>query len=689
MDEIFLMLSLAAFTLVAGLCSIVFNRLKMPPLIGYLVAGIILANFWHVTEDGEHIIKILADMGLVLLMFCIGLEINLKKLRKQGMFAIIVCMVQMPIILIGGFIAGELIGMNLVQSLALGAIMSGSSTAVVMAVLKSQNYLDRDHNESIILVLIIEDIGQVILLSILAPMMSGSSMDPDALIIMILSIVIFMAGAIFIGLRLLPPFINWISDNVSREVTIILVLGLTFSMAYLSILVGLSMAIGAFLMGMIVASARKSREIHHSIEPMENLFMAMFFISVGMEVSVVAMVDNIVMTLGILVIFLVLKILAVYLGYFVANEKGKICFLSAVSLTVMGEFAFIIAKEALDLSVISQEFYTAIVGSALLSMVLLPIIAKFAERAYDTADSKCPSVIKKQFGKVVARRDNFYHSMMMSSAKSRKAIRRSMAYAYMNVLFIVIIQAIFFFCVDPLAHWLVDRLGLTYDHWVMILMVLNFMLLFIPAHQLVSNVKFLDSAVVRGSKILSKNNNRSHLFYQSALEFNSIAAAFTIVALIIAIVPNPLHTWEHAYLFAVAAGVLLFLWFLSYLKKRTEKQNKALGFDVDEEEAPESEEKEEKPPEPAEEAPNKKVSIDVRNVGTLEKHRISSDEDYEVEIFIRSDDGKFRSHLRQSDSQTSSDSDRTASVSRDTISESSTTISPWHMTVFTFRLLPE
>jgi len=571
LDEALLMMSLAVFTLIAGLCSVVFNRLKVPPLIGYLIAGIILANIWTITEEGEMVVDYLSDMGLVLLMFCIGLEINLRKLKKQGMFAIIVCMVQMPIILVAGYLVGMGMGMGMVPALALGAIMSGSSTAVVLAVLKSQNYLDKEHNEMIIMVLIIEDIAQVILLSILGPLMAGSGMDPSRLLIMIVSIIVFMAGSIFIGLRLLPIFINWLSDNVPKEVLIIIVLGLTFGMAYLSILVGLSMAIGAFLMGLIVSSTRKSHEIHHSIEPMENLFMAMFFISVGMEVSVHALVNNIIPTILIYLSFLVIKVVAVFIGYFVANEKGRVCFLSAISLTVMGEFAFIIAKEALNQNVIGQDIYTSVIGAALISMILLPIIAKFAERMWDHLENRSPERLRPLIDRIVQKRDDIYYNITMTSSKSRSALRRSMAFAYINVIIIVLIQIVFTFTV-PISDWLVDNLGFTAVTWDWILTIVRALLTFIPAYRLVLEVRFLDSIVIKSSKLMTRRLG-SYASYSKALRFNTVLLAFIIVCVIIAILPNPLLGWDQFILFGATAGVLLFFYVLSILKKINDKDS--------------------------------------------------------------------------------------------------------------------
>ena len=258
--ELSVITSVAAFTLLAALCSTVFNKIKLPPLIGYIVAGIVITTVWTVPESGMEMVDVLSDIGLVMLMFCIGLEINLKKIRKQGLFAIGIVVIQLPIMMIGGIVGGSLLGFDMVQCICLGAILSGSSTAVVLAVLKNQNELDDDHKESLVLILIMEDIGQVTILSIITPIMAthDPSIDLNSLIVMIVSILAFMLFSIFVGLRVVPRAINWVSDNVSDEILTLLSVGLAFGMALLSVEIGLSMAIGAFLMGMMIDDCRKS-----------------------------------------------------------------------------------------------------------------------------------------------------------------------------------------------------------------------------------------------------------------------------------------------------------------------------------------------------------------------------------------------------------------------------------------------
>lgn len=575
MDGTALLTSMALFALLAGLCSILLNRLKLPPLIGYLVAGIVVANVFEVNHTGETVISMLSDMGLVLLMFCIGLEINLKKIRKQGMFALEVAVIQLPLMLLGGFIAGNFMGFNTIQCITLGAIISGSSTAVVMAVLKSQNKLDREHIDTLVLITIMEDIGQVIILSMITPVLAGSTMDPVDLMVMIVSIIVFMLTSIFVGLRFVPRVINWVSDNVSNEILMILSVGMAFGMALLSTYVGLSMAIGAFLMGMIMSACRRSKEINDTIEPMKNLFMAMFFISVGMEISVGTLVNNIGMILAIFLVFAVLKSSTVFLGYWVGNQDGRTGFISAVGLVAMGEFAFIIAKEALDFGVVDESFYTSVIGAALVSMIMLPILTRYSDVVWDKAVDKCPDWLNKHINKLNSARDDLYMNIYATSKKSRKALRRGMTRAYINVLVIAVLEVAFYIAIPELGPFLLDAFGGDLFLWYVGLLVVNFMVLLIPATYLVKNVKFLDEIVIAGAHHISRLDGREDEFghlYQRFLDMNTHFMAIVIVFVIILIVPNPLPLSAHLLILVIAVATSYILYRHSENKRKKRKE---------------------------------------------------------------------------------------------------------------------
>ena len=568
MEELALLTSLAVFTLLAAACSIIFNKIRLPPLIGYIVAGIIIANVWTITNDSEQIVSILSDIGLVMLMFCIGLEINLRKIRKQGLFAMGVVIIQLPLMMLGGIVAGMLLGYDMVQCICLGAIISGSSTAVVMAVLKSQKELDADHKESLVLVLIMEDIGQVIILSMITPIMASNdpSVDVNSLIVMIVSIIVFMVASIVVGLKLIPRAINWVSDNVSDEILTVFSVGLAFGMALLSIYIGLSMAIGAFLMGMMIAGSRKSKEINHKIEPMRDLFMAIFFISIGMEITVSSLIDNIGTIIVLYLIFLILIVVAVFIAYWVENETCRNGFLSAVSLATMGEFAFIIASEALGFGAIDQSFYTSVVGAALLSMIILPFLSRYSPRIWDKSVEKCPRPIYATCCRLNETRERVYSRVYATSKKSRKAMYRSMTHSYINILAIAAIEIAFYFLIPVCVDWITANFGGTRDLWSIVMLMVNFAVLMMPVYHLVNNVKFLDEMIIGGARRIAKregNLSEPGAIYRRFLEINTYIMVLIIVALIVIICPNSVGLWQHLVVLGLAAIVLA----VFYLKR--------------------------------------------------------------------------------------------------------------------------
>jgi CPA2 family monovalent cation:H+ antiporter-2 len=580
LDETLLLTSIALFTLLAGVCSIVFNKLKLPPLIGYLVAGIVIANLLTISETGTIAVEMLSDFGLVLLMFCIGLEVNIKKIKKQGVFAITVAVVQLPLMVVGGIVAGMFMGYDPVQSIALGAIISGSSTAVVMAVLKSQNKLTKEQIDMLVLITIMEDIGQVVMLSMLTPVLAGSTMDVTNLVVLIVSIAVFMIASLFIGLKIIPRMINWVSDNVSPEIVIVFSVGLAFGMALLASKAGLSMAIGAFLMGMLMSGCRKAKDINEAIEPMKSLFMAMFFISVGMEVHLSTLSGNIPTILIFYLLFAVLKTATVFLGYWIGGESGRYGFISAVSLTAMGEFAFIISKEALDYGVVDENFYTSVIGAALLSMISLPILTRYSDKIWDKGSSICPEFVHNWIDMLDGVRDAIYAAFMTTTKKSKKAVRRGMTYAYIDVLAILFIEVIFYAGVPIVGPMLADMFGGDLHLWYFGLVMLNFLVLLFPTSYLVRSVREIENIIVKNSRMLVAMEGEMDFIrrgnkYRRYLEITTLLMVTFIDLLLIAIVPNPLGLAEHLYVIAAAIVIVIVLYYYmvkSHSPDKTEEE---------------------------------------------------------------------------------------------------------------------
>ena len=342
--------------------------------------------------------------------------------------------------------------------------------------------------------------------------------------------------------------------------------GLAFGMALLSIYIGLSMAIGAFLMGMMIAGSRKSKEINHKIEPMRDLFMAIFFISIGMEITVSSLIDNIGTIIVLYLIFLILIVVAVFIAYWVENETCRNGFLSAVSLATMGEFAFIIASEALGFGAIDQSFYTSVVGAALLSMIILPFLSRYSPRIWDKSVEKCPRPIYATCCRLNETRERVYSRVYATSKKSRKAMYRSMTHSYINILAIAAIEIAFYFLIPVCVDWITANFGGTRDLWSIVMLMVNFAVLMMPVYHLVNNVKFLDEMIIGGARRIAKregNLSEPGAIYQRFLEINTYIMVLIIVALIVIICPNSVGLWQHLVVLGLAAIVLA----VFYLKR--------------------------------------------------------------------------------------------------------------------------
>ncbi|KQM10739.1 hypothetical protein AOA80_11175 [Methanomassiliicoccales archaeon RumEn M1] len=363
MDEFRIVIDMAILLLIAGVFAVVFAKIRMPPILGYITAGIIIgpSMFPEVWVEGSTV-SLLSSLGIVLLLFYIGLETDITKLRATGSKILIIVLIQMPVMVAVGYILGILLGMDFVQSIFLGAIISGTSTAVVVGVLKTAKHIDADMAKLIVTITIFEDVGQVLILTMAAPLLAGDTPALGSTATMIVGLILFIGMSVVFGMTLVPRLINWIGKRYSPEIVLIVAVGLCFAMAAVSASIGLDVAIGAFLMGMMIAISKFGHKLMQKVEPVKELFMAVFFISIGMQVSPGLIVDNLGLAIIMAVVFIAAKVVTISLGSYLVNMTARDSLLVATSLLAMGEFAFIIAKAALDAGVVTDGFYAAVIG---------------------------------------------------------------------------------------------------------------------------------------------------------------------------------------------------------------------------------------------------------------------------------------------------------------------------------------
>lgn len=584
-SESALILTMMVLMLLAGVCAVIFHFIKLPPIIGYLLAGILIINVFNMKDNpsfSQDAVIIFKNLGLVMLMFGIGTELSIDKIRKTGKFAVIVAVIQLPLMVLSGYVFGILLfGLNAVGAITLGAVISGSSTAVVAAVLSTQKRISKENAETLILVTVVEDIGQVIILSMVTPLFIGGNMGATDMIALIIKIVLFMAIAIFIGIKFVPRFLNWIGEKTSGEILLIFSIGLCFAMAWLSTFIGMSMAIGAFLMGMIVSQCKFSHQLQIKTEPMKQLFMAVFFISIGMEVTFSGFVSSLPMAIGIFLVFMISKFVTVFLGYFVGGKNFELSFVSSVSLMAMGEFAFIISSEAYSKGAVDNGFYSAVIGAALMSMVALPIISK---KMYTVVDKVHASDGKlKTLGlRAYSVRDDIKQKVD-SSPSMGAIISKSLKKTYVCFLLIIVIEIVFSALAPQLNSFFTSLVGefITVDNlerYVHIgIMLLNFFLLVIPTYSIVSSVKFISKILKEDVKPdATEEEKKIHNIYKTVIDFSTIAIVFVIDFLLMAVVPGPFGDKSSLITIPIAIGIFILATVLSILAKKREKMRENL-----------------------------------------------------------------------------------------------------------------
>ena len=563
MEETVLLINMAVLLLLGSICSIVFKRLKMPAAIGYIMCGIILSNYWGgESTETEEIVEFLSDLGLVLMMFCIGMELNLKKLRKMGAFSAMVVMIQVPIMLAGGYIGATALGLNALQAIVFGAIISGSSTAVITIVLAEQERISRADVETLILVTVIEDVAQVLIMSAVSPLMSGQNMDITGIVIMLVTIVIFMVSAIFIGLLFIPKLLDYIGKKYPDEILLVLSLGLCFGLSYISVFVGMSMAIGSFMMGVIVSQSKTHIAIGHEVEPMKNVFMMMFFISIGLLIKPEDILNNLSTIFIIYAIYFVLKAGSVLLAYFIGNKPIRLGFYCSISLVAMGEFAFIISKEAFNNGIITSDFYAAVIGAALISMIFLPLISSKSEGIADFVQVKTPQPIVNGFMKFEVMRSNFYARLSMVTKDTMVTFRSRLARLYIDLIIIVLVQIVFVIFTPGLADIINNNTPESIRLYLIItlVMLLDFLLLVPVLYRTMVNATYLAKVYINSArKAASAGKDNAHSpivsLMKSMIKVNNWIYVVSFDILILLVTPNSLDLFGH--FVVAAAGILI------------------------------------------------------------------------------------------------------------------------------------
>ncbi len=435
------MLEIALITIIAGVCSVVFTKLRFPAVIGYMVAGMLLGPTvigGYVYFDTQ-VIDFLANIGIALLMFSIGLDFNLKRLRKIGGFAILAGTVEVALMMLLGYTLGLVLGLSSAASIFLAAIMAISSTAVIFKVLVDTGQITKEWVEPVIGVLIIEDLAGVILLTMTSPLLTGQNPDITSTLNIFVWILAFIAFSLVLGLAVVPWLINRVAQRYSSETLLLVSLGLCFGFALFAVGIGLSLTIGAFIMGVLISQSKHGEEVTHKIGSIKEMFLAVFFVSIGMLVDPMLVVQGLMVALVIALVFVLGKTFSVTIGCYFANLPARTSFYAGVAMVAIGEVSFILANSGVQAGILSPELYASIIGASIITMIVLPISIRSGPRELDWIVRHLPKRFLSSLKAIEGVRMDV-RRRLSASAERRAEIRRQLFWLFIDIVIFIFIQ---------------------------------------------------------------------------------------------------------------------------------------------------------------------------------------------------------------------------------------------------------
>lgn len=376
---------LALILIVAAIVTLVFKKLKQPVVLGYIVAGFLVSDkmpYMPSVADESHSVEEWADIGVMFLMFCLGLEFSIKKILKQGTAPVKAALITIAAMLSLGIGVGKMFGWTDMNCIFLGGMMAMSSTTIIYKAFDDLELHGYKFASMVMSVLILEDIFGIVMMVILQTIAGGSA-EGGSIINSLVGIMLFLVLSFSIGLLVIPVAFKRIRQLASAETLLIVSLGLCCTMAFISTKLGFSAALGAFLIGSVISETPEVEKINKVVEPVKNLFGAIFFVSVGMLVDPEILDDY-----ALPIIILVLAIIvgqAIFgsLGYFISGETLKSSMRCGFSMAQIGEFSFIIATLGLSLGVISDFLYPVVVAVSVITTFLTPYMIRAANPAYN------------------------------------------------------------------------------------------------------------------------------------------------------------------------------------------------------------------------------------------------------------------------------------------------------------------
>lgn len=391
---------LAIIMILAAIVTLAFFKIKQPLIIGYLFVGMLIGPLsplwaWLLPEVGppsEAIggigilsditaLSLFAEIGVILLLFVIGIEFPLTKIRSIGKVAVGVGTIGLFSTLGAIFIAANYLGMNFMDSLFIAAALSISSTAIIVKILEDAGKIKKESSILVLGILIVEDVIAVILISTLQSIALVGTVSIEGIIVVVIVAVGLIVGTFTIGTRVIPPLIDKVAATEHKEILLLSILGVCFGYSLLANIVGLSVAIGAFLAGVLVAESKSSEVSKILSSPIKDMFVAIFFVSVGALMDISQIEDYIFIALALILVATGMKFGGNMLGNVIFRQKPRKSLRSAFALAApRGEFSIVIVKVGVDLGVVSAFLFPLIGIITIITAFIAPFFVKASDK---------------------------------------------------------------------------------------------------------------------------------------------------------------------------------------------------------------------------------------------------------------------------------------------------------------------
>lgn len=443
---------LALILTTGAITTLLFRRIKQPLVLGYIIAGFLVGPHLSLTPTVADTanVKTLADIGVIFLLFSLGLEFSFKKLMRVGGSASITAFVEIIFITILGYFAGKWMGWSTMDSLFLGGMLASSSTTIIIKAFDELGLKTKQFARVVFGVLVVEDIVVILLMVLLSTVAVTKQFEGSEMLFTIAKLLFFLLLWFIAGIFLLPTLLKKAKTLLDEETLLILAVGLCLGMVVVATQAGFSAELGAFIMGSILAETTKAEKVEHLIKPVKDLFGAIFFVSVGMLIDPVTIMEYKWPVLLITLFTLVGKLLSTTLGALLSGQPLKQSIQVGMSMAQIGEFAFIVAALGLSLGVTSDFLFPVAVGTSAITTFTTPYMIKFSPLFYEF-------VVKVLPKKWVANLNSYSSSTQNIQAESnwKKVIK-----SYINIVITngIILLALALLSVNFLFPFLADQI---------------------------------------------------------------------------------------------------------------------------------------------------------------------------------------------------------------------------------------